>query len=161
MAQVIIGENETQSIVGKYSIYMYLLIGLVSGLAFWLISTLIGEYVINPLYCNTNLHSLTCANSVTIAGDISAIIVAIAGVVYMVNRRMTQPLLIALATTISIWGISAMTNGLPYFESIGWIILCYVLGYLLFSWITRYNRVAVVLALIAVSVVMVRVVLYL
>lgn len=159
MAQLITN-NDDQLVNGFFAVKT-LSVAIVSGLLFWLLSIVIKDYIINPVYCNSEINSLTCSNSVIISGDISSILVAVVGIVVMVKKKMHQPLIISLATMISLWGLYGFVSELSYVESIGWILLCYILAYLLFSWIAKEDRVWMVLILVAISLFVVRFVLYL
>ena len=129
MAKVIKSDVESQTISTSYSLWQNALVGVLLGIIYWFLMTLIGYYI----------------KSTNISGDIITIIVAILGTVVMLRLHMAQPLIIAVATGASLWGISEWTSGLVWGETVAWIMLLYGLAYVLFSWIARYTRVLPVL----------------
>jgi len=143
MAEVINNDDELNPTFAPYSIWRVSLIGAVSGFLYWGLTSII------------NLAT----NSINIAGDIATVVIATFAILLMVRMRMAQPLIIAVATGLALWGLAGLTSGLAIYEIIIWSILLYGLAYALFSWITKINQVVPVLLLIALSIVIVRIVL--
>jgi hypothetical protein len=155
MAKVIKSDVQSRVISDYYPIGKIILIGVASGLVFWLFTMLIQKYIIDPAFCHSAADTLTCLNSLSISGNIAMIIVAIIGTIVMVLSRMIQPLIMAVTTAATIWGLAWWTGGLSTIEIIIWSVLTYTLAYILYSWIARYNRtgLALILALIVIMVV--------
>lgn len=112
--------------------------------------------VLGILYCGLTLYLSRFVGLASAAGDIATIIVATVGIIVMLNLRMARPLLVAAASAISLWGLSKLTDGLGWFEVIIWSILIYTLAYFLFSWLTRYKKLAPILIATIIIVIIVR-----
>lgn len=108
------------------------------------------------LYSGLTLYLSKFVGLSSAAGDIATIIVATVGIIVMLNLRMARPLLVAVASAVSLWGLSKLTDGLGWFEVLVWSVLVYGLAYFLFSWLTRYKKITPVLIAIIIIVVIVR-----
>lgn len=114
--------------------------GAAVGLLFWIITTLLTRYVIEPLTCRELANAAQCLGSNTLAGNVAAILTALAAILIMVRLNVIQPVIIAIGSAAILWDLSTWTGGLFWAEAIGWSILLYALSYALFSWLTRYTR---------------------
>lgn len=152
MVKLIQSDDEPQLISSTYPLFKIIAISIGLGLIYYFLTVIIQKYIITPIFCDSVSSVLTCQNSLGISGDISMIIVAIVGVAIMVISHMAQPLIIGVAAAATLWGLALWTDGLSVIEIIGWSILCYVLSYILFSWINRYNRTVPVLIIILVII---------
>ena len=141
MAKVIKSDIESQTFSSSYTLWKIFLVGILLGIAYWVLTKLVDYYV----------------NSTNISGDIMTIIVAVIGIAVMVRLRMAQPLIVACATAASLWGIFSWISGLGWIESIVWVILMYGISYVLFSWIARYTRVLPVLVIMIIIIITVRI----
>jgi len=157
MAKVIERDVQSQEISGSYPIWKSIIIGVASGLLFWLLVFLLENFVITPLFCNSIGGATACANKLMISGNIATILVALAGVVAMVRLHMIQPLIVAVTTAAALWGLAQWTGGLPIWEIIIWSVLMYLLAYLLFSWVVRYDRIWPVVVIILIIVMAIRI----
>ncbi len=156
MAKVIERDIQSQEISDFYPFWKVAIIGVASGLLFWVLIFLLENFVIAPLFCNSVGGATACANKLMISGNIATILVALAGVVIMVKFRMLQPLIVAVTTAAALWGLAQWTGGLPIWEIIIWSALTYLLAYLLFSWVVRYDRVWPVVVIILIIVMAIR-----
>lgn len=141
MAKLIATDTGTQSISASYSWWQITLVGALLGVIYWGLAELLGNYT----------------DTVATAGYIATILVATFGISIMLRARMAQPLIIAIATGITLWGLSQLTRGLLWSEAIAWSIALYGLAYALFSWIARYTRpvpvfVSMIIVIIAVHI---------
>jgi len=141
MAEVITEDIEAQTTSALYSVRRIALVGVILGVFYWVIVSLLGVFVDSAIVC----------------GDIATILVATLGVIIMLRLRMSQPLIVALASGLSLWGLASWTSGLLWIEIIAWNILLYGLAYTLFSWVSRYNRVVPVLMVITLIIIAVRI----
>ncbi len=156
MAQVII--EDYQVIRSSWVIWVRtILIGLGAGLTFWILMTLIGHYVVEPLACKQVTTAATCTNANPLAGNIATVLVAVIAIIGMVRMRIARPIVIAVATAALLWDLAAWTQGLFWLEAIGWSLLLYGLVFGLFAWISRYATLWVTLVLSLVIVLIVRV----
>ena len=137
----IIKTNENQTISTQYSVWRIALVGAFLGV----------------IYCGFILILNSFLPEVS-SGYISTILIAILGIAIMVYLNMFQPLIIAMASGIVLWGLSNWTSGLIWGEVVAWSAFLYSLSYILFSWIARYTRPTVVVVFISLIVVIARVV---
>lgn len=156
MARVII---EDYQIVGRsWALWLRtVLLGITTGLTFWILTTLIGHYVIEPLTCKQVITAATCTNANLLAGNIATILVAVIAIIGMVRLRIARPIVIAVASAALLWDLAAWTQGLFWLEAIGWSLLLYGVVFGLFAWITRYATLWVALVLSLVIVLVIRV----
>jgi len=124
MAKVVNSEVASRKVKILKSSWKIVLLGMVSGLLYWALTNLFvrGNY------------------SLAIAGDIATILVATLGTVAMLFMRIEQPIIITVATGVSLWNLSEMTNKFLTFEILLWTVSLYMLAYLLYFWITRYYK---------------------
>ncbi|HZJ34519.1 MAG TPA: hypothetical protein VFD55_00710 [Candidatus Angelobacter sp.] len=141
MARVIKWDTESQTISTSYSFWRVALFGALLGVIYWGLTVLIGRFI----------------NSISISGNIASILVATLGIILMLRFRMAQPLIVAVATGVSLWGLSQWINGLGWIEIIAWSALLYGLAYTLFSWVARYARVVPVLIAIILIIIILRI----
>lgn len=158
MAKVIKREVESQVLSSSYNLWQVILIGVFSGVLYWGFTTIIGRYIINLFFCNNISNNLTCLGSVSIAGNIASIIIAITSIFVMLRLRLSRPLVVAVAVVAALWGLSSWTNGLSIVEIIFWNVVTYILAYLLFSWVARCMKVVTVLVVMSAVILMVRIV---
>lgn len=143
MAKIIQSDVKSRSVSPLYGFWWNIIIGLLAGLLFWVLTVIIKNYFIEPIFCHS-YKTLVCLNSVSVAGNITTIMIAILSILIMVKNRMTQPLIVSVAVGAALWGLASWTIGLSVIEIIFWNIAVYILAYLLFSWIVRYSRIALV-----------------
>jgi len=137
----IIESNANQTISACYSIWRIALVGAFLGV----------------IYCGFILVLNNFLPEIT-SGYISTILIATLGIAIMLFLNMIQPLIIAMASGIVLWGLSNWTSGLNWGEVVAWSAFLYSLAYVLFSWVARYTRPLIVLTVIFLIVIIARVV---
>ena len=141
MAKVISTDTQPQSINTSYSLWRIAIIGLILGFIYWGLTALLEQYT----------------NSLGISGNIATIIVATLGIIAMVRLQLVQPLIVAIVSGATLWGMAEWTNGLVMVEIVIWSMLLYGLTYVLFSWIARYAKPIPVLTVIMIIVIVARI----
>lgn len=141
MAKIIDSDIDSQPVSKSDPVWQVVLVGIILGVLYWWSTSFLLKFV----------------HLIGLAGDIATILVATVGIVIMLNLRMARPLLVALASAISLWGLAKLTDGLGWYEIIMWSVLVYGLSYLLFSWLTRYKKVVPVLIAAIIIVVIIRI----
>jgi hypothetical protein len=141
MAKIIESDTERHVISKQYSLWRIILIGALLGVFHYYLTVFIGRYV----------------DSTITSGDIATVLVATAGIIIMISLRMTQPLIIAIASGVALWGLAQWTDGLVWSEAVAWSVLLYGLSYTLFSWIARYTLAIPVVSATVLVVILVRV----
>lgn len=114
-----------------------LLIGAITGAAGWLINLFLQHYFIDPVFCASPDSYGACANGSTIAWVLAHVLVVGASVVAMVGAMVYRPLLVALASVITVWGISGWLGGLEWWSATLWQALLFALAYGAYAWIAR------------------------
>lgn len=133
------------------------LVGAIVGIAAWGLTLLLERFVLGALFCSDEAAD-ACMNVTTYAGNISAIVVAIVGVVALVKMGVYRPLLIALGAVISLWGLAAWLQSLGFVEQLAWTVLLYALLYSVYAWVARVRSVVVVLVVFAIIAIASRVI---
>lgn len=136
-------------------------IGAGLGIVFWLLTLLLGHYVIEPLACRDITNAGLCLNSTELAGNIAAILTAAAGIIILVRTGVFRPIILAVATAVLLWSLAGLTLGLFWGEALLWSILLYAFSYGLFAWIARYPRLWVSIAISVLIVLIIRIALVL
>jgi hypothetical protein len=120
------------------TVVQILILGAVLGLIAWVVSALVSNYVIAPLFCKADGGNFSvCAQGGLLASNIASLLVGTLAVVALLRLGVFRPLLISLAVIISLWGIGPWMGALPWYESLAWTALLYAVEYLAFSWIAR------------------------
>ncbi len=158
MAKIIKSDVESQVISSSYSLWLVALLGASLGLIFCLLTMIINQYFINPLFCGSSVNADICLNSVSVSGNIATILVAVIGIFTMLRLELDQPLLVSIVVAATLWGLAQLTDGLSAIEIIAWSVSIYALAYILFSWIARYRRILSALVVMLLVIFIVRVV---
>ena len=159
MAKVILDDSQVREVSQSYVWWRLAAIGLGLGLMYWVLTYLVGHFIVDQLFCNNSADAVNCTNSTSISGNIADVLVATIGLGIMIRLRIFRPIVIAAATAILLWGLAGWTEGLWFLEAIGWSMLLFGLCYLLFSWIGRYARSVPVLVVTLIVLVIGRIVL--
>lgn len=114
-----------------------LLIGALTGAIGWLINIFLQSYFIEPVFCASPDTSSVCTNGSVIAWTLAHVLVIGASVVAMVSAVIYRPLLVALATFVTVWGIHGWLDGLEWWSATLWQMLIFALAYGAFAWIAR------------------------
>jgi hypothetical protein len=154
MVQVVQEDRYPQAVSMSFSWWQIALTGAAVGALYFIMTYLVGHFLIEPLYCGSNLNVVNCSNSTSISGNIATIIIAAVGLGIMVSLRVVRPIIVAVATGLLLWGLSVWTAGLGWGEIVAWCALLYGLSYVTFAWICRYNQtMPIIIISILVSVV--------
>lgn len=141
MARIIDSTVQSRAISNYYPVTQIVIVGMILGLLFWGLNSLLGRYV----------------NSASLSDNISTILVATVGLVILVTTRMPRPIVIILSSAATLWGLSLLTGGLWFGEAIAWDVVLYALTYALFSWISRYPKAVPVLVTVVTIIVIARI----
>jgi hypothetical protein len=114
-----------------------LLIGAVTGAVGWLINIFLQTYFIEPVFCTSTDSSSICTNGSAIAWTLAHILAVGASVVAMVGAVIYRPLLVAIASFVTVWGIHSWLGGLEWWSATLWQMLIFALAYGAYAWIAR------------------------
>jgi len=112
-------------------------IGAVLGLIWWVLTTLLRVYVIEPIACRDLANAATCVDGSGVAGSIATIIVAIIGAFVLVRTLQPRPIIIAVASAAVLWVLGQYLSGLAWYESLLWAVVLYAVTYVLFGLTAR------------------------
>ena len=145
MAKVIDSRVESRAIHQSYSIWIIFIVGLFTGVIYWYLIIAFDRYT----------------DSIGVASNISSIIAATLGTLMILGLRMSRPLVVTVASAITLWNIISFTDGLDRLEAMIWVVGLYGLAYLLFSWLARYYKIFPVLISITTVIIIIRMVMVL
>lgn len=123
------------------------LLGTGIGLLYWLLTLLIRQVVFVPLFCGDPTNNM-CVGATGGAGVVALIAVTIVGLLGLVRFAVYRPLLIVLATTISLWGIANWTASMFWLEGVAWTIVLFAVCYTVFTWLVRPRSFGIAVALV-------------
>ena len=160
MAQVIV--TDQQAIAESWAMWVRtIVLGALLGILFWLVTTLIGQYIVEPLTCRQVADAALCMNATPLAGNIASILVAVAAVIVMVRINAARPIIVAVASAALLWNLAYWTQGLFWVEALAWSVILYALAFALFAWITRYAVLWVTIVISLLLVLIIRIALVL
>ena len=133
------------------------LLGAGLGVVSWLLTILIRQVIFVPLFCGDPTNS-QCVGATGSAGVIALLLTGVVGLLGLVRLGVYRPLLVALAATIALWGISIWVGGMYWFEAIAWSIVLFALAYVAFTWLVRPRSFAFAVILVVVALVLMRIV---
>lgn len=131
--------------------------GAAVGFLVYLVGIILGRYVVEPFMCRNVVDLATCVDPSLLAGRISAVLVAVGAIFGLVKLMVARPLVIAVASVVVLWDMSAWTAGLFWLEALAWSMTLYVLAYVLFAWIARHAHIVVSLVTAVVIAVAIRI----
>ena len=136
-------------------------IGAALGLIWWILTTLIRIYIVEPIACRDLANAATCVDSFGVAGNIVTVLVAIIGVFALIRTLQPRPIIIAVAAAAVLWGLGHYIAGLAWYEAILWSVALYAATYVLFGLVARivWFPAAVITALATIAVIRVLLVL--
>jgi hypothetical protein len=136
--------------------------GAIVGVAYWVVTLIIGRYVVEPWACRDLASAAVCLAPEVLAGKISTVLVATGAIFGMIRLRVVRPIIVAVASAVLLWELSAILSGLFWLETLAWSVLLYAISYALFGWIARAWSVlvAIIVAVVAAVVIRIAVMLY-
>lgn len=136
-------------------------IGLGAGLLWWVLTSILRHYIIEPLACSDLNTAATCVNSFGVSGSIATVLVAIIGAYILVRAVQPRPIVIAIATAVLLWDLAAFLSGLAWWETAFWALSFYAATYALFSLVARVQNTLLSMVSAAVVVIVIRLLLIL
>lgn len=133
-------------------------IGAGIGLLYWVLTILIGTYVVEPLACR---EAASCASADSIAGKVATVLATVVAIFAMVRLSIVRPIIVAVAAAVLLWDLSVYTAGLFWLEAVAWSVLAYALVYGLFGWVVRSMSLVLAIIIAVLVVVAIRVALIL
>lgn len=153
-------QEETQPkfiLMANRNLAAVILLGAIVGLATWGIGWLLGAYAFGPLLCGDG--GAQCGSAMQYGLVTSQILAAVAALLGLVRLRVFRPLLVVLATTVSLWGLVGALSALAWYGLALASVVLYALAYGLFVWIVRVRKFWLALIVAVILVIIVRFVL--
>lgn len=134
-----------------------IVLGLLAGLAVPALTTLIANYVIDPIFCKTGANTFNiCATGGIVANHVAAILVAVVSFLVLTRWAVYRALLLVVAVTIAMWGLKKyadpLTSG-PWLEYYLFFALLHSLAFVFFYWVLRLRNFVLSLILTILAVI--------
>lgn len=136
MAKVIVDER-TVVVKPWWARVRIVFVGAGLGLIWWVFAALIRFYIVEPLACRDLSSATACVESLSVAGSIATVLVAIIGAFVLVRTLQPRPIIISVAAAVLLWTLGQYVTGLAWYEAILWAIALYAATYALFGLIAR------------------------
>lgn len=133
-----------------------LLVGVVAGLITAGVFYLLNTYIFGAVLCRGAAES--CGQAPLYSSIVAIIIGAISGIVGLTRVGIYRPLLVVVASTISLWGLHDYLANTAWYLGLIAFALLFACAYLLFSWIARIRSFIVSAIVMVVLIVAVRLV---
>ena len=152
MARVVVDSLDV--VAPRRSSVIFLGVAASAGAVWWVVTSLLSRFVIQPLACRSVATLTSCGDSLVIAGSVAALLVAIAALFVLVTLRHARPLLTVTSSAALLWSLGLYVDGLAWFEGLAWAMILYAVSYALFALVGRIYSVwlavgtAVVLVLV-------------
>lgn len=135
--------------------FRVIILGAVAGLLMWVLSVVLHRYVFDAYLCQNDISS-QCGNAKNYAAGVASLLVAIPVLGALVRMRVYRPLLVLLASMISVWGVIQISLGLEWFMGLLLAFIMYGLSFGTFAWLARIRHFWISLAAIIVVVAVTR-----
>lgn len=139
--------------------FVVTLSGVLAGLVVFALAWFLQRFLIVPLACKvTDASAFICGDQAGLAFALATVITVVMATVVLARQLVYRPLLITLASAITLWGISGYLSGLQLgsIEQALWLMLLYGLSYTLFGWLLRFRHFAAGLLVTIVAIVLLR-----
>ena len=130
-------------------------LGAVLGFAYWLLTLFLRYVILDPLFC-ADPASGSCVSSLGNASNVASVIVAIIGLLGLIRLSVYRPLLIVIATMVSLWGLGTWVNDVSWYGALIASIVLFALGYVTYSWLVRPRSFPIALIIIVAVVILTR-----
>ena len=116
---------------------------------------LLDNFVFSAVMCREGAAA-NCGDAPGYAMTVSMIIGGLAGLIVLAQIRIYRPLLIVLATAISLWGFHKLLGDMQWYWGLLLIAVFFGLTYMLFAWIVRLRSFVAAVVLAVVLIVLIR-----
>lgn len=158
MAQAVVENVEDRYVRSAFGWRVIISVGIGAGIAVMILTAVLANLVISPILCR-NMVVEACVNSAEISGNIATIIVALIALTVLIRQQIRRSILIVLAATASLWGITYLLQGAGWFELSLWVVALYVLAYSAFAWLARIKSIVIASIVSIILLVVIRLIL--
>jgi hypothetical protein len=117
---------------------------------------LLNHFVFTAVLCRPQAPA-DCSQAPSYAMIVAQVIGVIAGIGMLVRLRIYRPLLVVLATLISLWTLQALIAPLAWYFAVLAAAVLFGLSYALFAWVARIRSFILALVITVVLVVVIRI----
>lgn len=135
-----------------------MLYGAIAGLVTWCLTVVLDTYVYKAILCSGDV-AVQCAASYQYASTTSTIIGAAVGLFGLVKLQVFRPLLIVIASFVSLWGLLLLLVPLPWYLAAVAAAGLYGVAFGAFGWIARIRQFFFAIILVILMIVAVRLIL--
>lgn len=150
-------EDSSDQLYGltQRSLLTTLLIGAVSGMAAWGLMVVIDKFILTPIFCTNDANISVCVASTQIAANLATVIVGVAAIPVLLRAGVSRVVLVAIASIVALWGISAWIVA-PWYVGLVVTAITYALVYAALAWLCRIRNVLLVAVLVVVFALLAR-----
>ena len=162
MAKVIEAQNPEAAwaTMNWRSLATVFLTGALIGLITYALYLPLARLVFEPILCGDNSVALVrCGSETSFASTIAIVISSMVGLIFLVRSRVFRPLLVVLATALSLWGLLILIASLPWLVGVLITALAFGVGYAVFAWLAQPTNLITALVSVTVLIVAARLVL--
>lgn len=132
-----------------------LLLGAATGLIVLGLGMIFNRFIFDAYFCQGDA-SATCGNARNYSAVMASIIAAIAALGGLVRLRVYRPLLVVIASMVSLWGVVQIVWNLYWLVAVVVVAVLYALAFGLYSWVARIRTFWISLVIIILLVLAVR-----
>lgn len=120
--------------------FVLLIAGFVAGAAVWFAKLGLDRWVMDPLFCRTPDTFAVCQNAGSIAFIVALVLVGVVTVSLLSLSKVYRPLLVVLASFVSIWGISIWLAPLVWWQAVLWCGAISLFAFALYGLIAQIKK---------------------
>lgn len=132
-----------------------IMFGAISGLVTWGLTFMLDAYIYKAILCGHNA-AIQCSSSYQYAVTTATIIGTAIGLLGLVRLHVYRPLLIIIASFISLWGLMVILRPLSWYAATFSIIGLYGFAFGFFAWLARIRSFYIALILVIATIVVLR-----
>jgi hypothetical protein len=130
-------------------------VGFITAAVYYLLTS----FVMPALFCHDVATSVCTSAPLTLEG-VALIVGAIAGLFGLIRLRVFRPLLVVLATTLSLGGVAQPLGTLAWYWALVATVLLFAFAYAVYVWIAQLRAFWIALVVTVILVIVTRLVLF-
>jgi hypothetical protein len=123
------------------------------GFVVWVVAWILQRFVFSNLLC---AGAATCSEAVNYAGLVAMIVGSIAGLVVLTTTQVYRPLLVIVASALSLWGFESLVAGMSWYWALIASMIMFGLAYAAFAWLARVRNFVLTIVIVVILVVAAR-----
>lgn len=135
-----------------------LVLGIIAGVFVWLLALLLHRYVFDVYLCQNGTRE-QCGSAKDYAVAVASFVAAIPALGALVRMRVYRPLLVVLASGISVWGVTQVGLNFGWLTGLAMVAVMHGLAFGAYAWLARIRNFWIALAAIVVVVIITRLIL--